>query len=308
MKEKRFKGGKFLNRYKLTGKLTTISPLHIGDGEMMSDPNRVPAPPGGVEVPKFTTVMTDARGRAYIPGTTLKGNLRNWLTQVFTDFGLAHINDPARANELRDKMEDHKNEKEKLHEILKKTEHLFGSSINEGKLEIWDAPMSQPPKRLQHHGNPNDSVVYSGYDAGRGTIVLKSVAINPVTGTAAKRKLYNYEAVPKGATFNLTIAGQNLLDEELGMLLFALEGFRSQIYPITLGSMGGAGFGRFNFEMKKMYYLNKDNFHDWIEDAIRNGHAGYSKIPELSEESQADKLARFRIEFLAIMKNRGAEK
>ena len=315
----RFKGGEFQNRYKITGTLETISPLHIGDGDMREDENRLHLVVKDDEKKekvkkrlkkddlslKYSTVMIDAKQSAYIPGTTIKGNLRSWVERIFThsSLGLAETNDSERVRELYDIVEkidipgDGGASRELLTSKLKINEYLFGSGANEGKLEIWDAPMVKKPRKAADQ-KPFD---ICGYDPSRGTILLKSVAINPVTGTAEKKKLYNYEVVPEGARFELTVAGQNLEEDELGMLLFALYGFNSQIYPVTLGAMGGVGFGRFVFKLDKVHCLDKKNFNAWVKSALQTGHAGYTDIPELGEEECRQKIQSFKHSFLETM-------
>lgn len=298
--EQTFKGGKFFNRYKITATLTAKSPIHVGDGSMVSDPARL-APSKEDQKDeswKFTTVMTDAQGRAYIPGSTLKGNLRSWLTQIFGDLSLAALNDPSRAKLLRDVADEIENEKKakaKIHGTLNMTEYLFGSAINEGKLEIWDAYMQTPPP-YPNTGGPKAS---AGYDQTRGTILLKSVAIDPVSGTAEKNKLFNYEVVPEGARFELNISGQNLTPEELGMLLFAIDGFNSKIYPVTLGAMGSIGFGRVNTNNLLIFRLDEGNFDQWLKGALANGHAGYENLPVLTKTEQEKKIEEFTKQFSA---------
>ncbi len=286
-----FKGGSLVNRYKITGTLTTRSPLHIGDGGMMSDPSRLTLEDDNGGEVKFTTVVTDVRDRAYIPGSTLKGNMRAWATQIFTPLDLACVNDGKRAATLRDAIND------KRSPGLTLAERLFGSAVNEGKLEFWDAPMLNPPQISQ-----DQRKVYLAYDGTRGTIILKSVAIDPATGTAAEKKLYNYEVVPEGAKFKLTISGQNLSDEELGMLIFTLEGFNSEIYPVTLGAMRSIGFGRFSFDMQAIYCLNQENLTDWLDKAIQSGHAGYEGLKQLSQEEQGEKIKNFKEKFSSAIK------
>ncbi|WP_435548578.1 RAMP superfamily CRISPR-associated protein [Desulfobacterium sp. N47] len=300
MADRKFKGGSFLNRYRITGILKTISHLNIGDGLMDSNELRVKQKEGE-DVPKFSTVMTDYRNRAYIPGTTIKGNLRCWLEQIFSDLMLTTINTPKRAEDLQDLFKKNKNSNIILHDFLQKGEYLFGSSVNEGKLEFWDAPMNTPPPI-----NQNQTLAYSGYDQTRGTILLKSVAIDPETGTAAKNRLFNYEVVPQGMTFEITVCGQNLLPDELGMLLFALDGFNSEIYPVTLGAMGGVGFGRCRFSIKEIFYLDKNNYEAWIQSAIQSGHAGYNGLPKLAKEEQEKMIEDFRKSFAALLPKKGA--
>ena len=297
--EPTFKGGKFINRYKIAGTLTTLSPIHIGDGNMIRNPDRFIE--SDDETPMFGTVMTDAEQRAYIPGSTLKGKLRSWLTQIFCDLSLACPNTSDRAIELKEIVEqikDEKKTKKQIHDLLRMTEYLFGSAVNEGKLEFWDSLMQTPPQVPENHLGKD----YSGYDLGRGTILLKSVAIDPVTGTAAKNKLFNYEVVPSGAQFSLTVAGQNLSKEELGMLLFALDGFNSFIYPVTLGAMGSIGFGRASFDWPQVFLINTDNFKQWLEDALQHGHAGYSNLPILSKSEQDALIEKFKAQFMTYIK------
>src|SRR3989339_586331 len=100
------------------------------------------------KTPAFNTVMVDDRATAYIPGSTLKGNMRSWITQIFTDMNgqsLACANDPARSDKIRSLFDandivDIAQIREDLRKELKMIEFLFGSAANEGKLEFWDCP------------------------------------------------------------------------------------------------------------------------------------------------------------------------
>lgn len=297
---KQFKGGKFKNRYRIEGILTAESPLHIGDGDMAENEIRLPETDKSDTIPKFNTVMVDDHMRAYIPGSTLKGNMRSWITQVFTSVSgndLACVNDSGREREVRGIIDKcNENDKAQIREELSKTlkmvEFLFGSAVNEGKAEFWDSRMEEPP-RLSKEKSP----AYAGYDPLRGTIIMKSVAIDIKKGTAAKNKLYNYEAVPRGTRFKVTVCGQNLDKDELGMLLFALEGFNSSIYPLTVGAMGGVGFGRFRFELSKIYCLDESNYKQWIRSALENNYAGYERIPDIGETFK-EKVQEFKQAFL----------
>ena len=302
----RFKGGPFENRYKLTGILTLKSALHIGDGDMKKGDGRLPEPKPGEDIPKYSSVMTDINGRAFIPGSTIKGNLRAWLEQIFTSFDLAATNDTGRENTLRSRWDDcvKRNNTSAIHATLRLrlTEYMFGSGINEGKMEFEDALMLQQPANI----DAKNLAALPGYDDRRGTMMLKGVAIDPRSGTAAKNKLYNFEASPRGARFRVTVTGQNLSDAELGMTLFALEGFNSEIYPVTIGAMGGIGFGRAAFEVESLFCLNKENLKMWLESAIENGHAGYTGLVPLSPENRKAHIATFRNAFKEKILRRGA--
>lgn len=298
----RFKGGALDNRYKLTATLTLKSPLHIGDGEMTSNTARLPKTKKMKKIPEFSTVMLDHNRRAYIPASTLKGNLRSWLAQIFSAYELAAPNTSEREKKLRTEWEKcvKENKTEQIHNTLKLAEYLFGSGLNEGKLEFQDAFIKSPTPSTH-----NNMPALAGYDGQRGTMILKGVAIDPVSGTAADKKLYNYEAVPSGTCFSLTVTGQNLSDAELGMLLFALEGFNSEIFPITLGAMAGIGFGLATFKLDLVYRLDKDNLKDWLDSAIIQGHAGYTGLTKLLEKDWQEAIDKFRTALLAKIKAEG---
>ena len=287
-----FKGGTFINRYRIEGTLTTQSPLHIGDGNREKKPARFS---DTEETPEYSTVIKDIRGRAYIPGSSLKGTMRSWTSQLFTMLGLSEINTQTRGdalNKLSTLKDNLKDNFKALKKELKIAEFLFGSTANEGKLEFWDAPMQTPPAI-----GKNEVLSHAGYDAQSGTILFKSVAIDPATGTAADKKLYNYEAVPKGASFKITICAQNLIASELGMLLFALDGFNSVIYPLTLGAMAGIGYGRCSFAINTVYSLDQDNLEDWLGNALNTGHAGYNGLSELDAGQRQALVEKAKTEF-----------
>ncbi len=299
----RLKGGKLKNRYKIVGKLTTLSPLHIGDGLRQRDENRVPIPRGETQAPEFSTVATDYKGVPYLPGSTLKGNLRNWLTQLFSadafkGRNIAAANNGARATDLQRIYEDLKarNNIDDAYAQINAIEFLFGSALNEGKLEFWDAPMDTPPPAPE-----TGATAFCGYSVRRGTTIVTSVAIDPETGTAAKNKLYNIEVVPPGATFTITISGQNLGPADLGMVLFALNGFKSTIFPVTLGAMGGVGFGRCAFQLTSLHLLDEKNFDAWLKDAVANDHAGYTKLEALSKAELDRELNDFKDRFKQML-------
>jgi CRISPR/Cas system CSM-associated protein Csm3 (group 7 of RAMP superfamily) len=107
----------FKNRWRIQGEFTTVSPLHIGNGDVTT---RTPEYLQGVEI---SAVLTDHRGCAYIPATSLKGSLRAWLEAV----GAPNI----RA--------------------------LFGTQDEGGKAEIWDAPVLRSP-----NPPPQDRAWHSG--------------------------------------------------------------------------------------------------------------------------------------------------
>jgi len=231
------KGGNFRNRYLITATLEAIAPFHIGTGSRVSrtDSNNI-----NIEV---STVVTDNRGKPYIPGSSIRGAMRQWSKDMYGESA-------AWSN-------------------------LFGSQNAEGKLEVWDAPCESESV------TPTNSYL-SGWDQKRLTYVAKSVAINPETGTAEEHKLYNFELVPIGAKFKVTFSAQNLSadDEDARLLNATIGGFYHKTAPILLGSMTKRGFGQFRIQDLKVYKLDKERLGDWKKHVEGKDKAGYSTIED----------------------------
>ena len=81
------------------------------------------------------------------------------------------------------------------------------------------------------------------------------------------------------------------------MTIFALNGFNSEIYPVTLGAMSSRGFGRMNFELTDLYLLHSKGVEKWLEEAMQNDHAGYFGLKKLDQAQRDDYLKKFKEEF-----------
>ena len=179
----------FQNRWMIVGGLTTTAPLHIGNGDTTKRPRLVNSQTKkSVEI---NAVCTDKSGRPYIPGSTLKGNLRAWGKRTGLD--------------------------------LTNFEQLFGSEDPERKESVGGKLAVSPPDFSQETQPPY-------WRSDRFTGVMAGVAIDRRTRTASEERLFHHEFVPPGVKFSLTITGQNLSDPELEDLLFVMGGFdQSQI-------------------------------------------------------------------------------
>lgn len=218
----------FKNRWRIQGTLTTKTPLHVGNGDVTTRTKLVEE---STKKPiEISAVATDHQGRAYIPATTLKGNLRSWLGQqkvpwerITTVFG---SEDPS-------------------------VEDAVG-----GKAEFWHAFSVNIP-------DPPPQVPY--WDATRLTGVVTSVAIDRRTRTASPNKLFHEEFVPPGVKFEITVAGQDLEPEEIHLLLFALEGFNHAQNPVSLGADTGDDQGRFTWELTDIAQISKGDVAAWLQ-------------------------------------------
>ncbi len=310
MDNKTLKGEGLQNRYRITGKLVTVSPLHVGAGgeREITDPPRRPRPrraeaPSPQEAPEThtaSTVMKDASGKPSIPGSALKGVMRHWLLNVFQGLGddWATHRPASEYGELANLGQEEQIERVRTFSWL---EVLFGTPLHEGKVEVWDAAcltegMSAPDSLLR-------------WDEKSLTYIDTSVAIEPETGTAVEHLLYQSEVVPPGVTFELNVVAQNLSEIELGMVLLALKGFNSTIYPVRVGARGGRGYGRLRFEPGPVYALrNEGEIVGWIRGTIEGldaageaedkpGAAGYYALPKLDEEEQKRLIAQVKQQF-----------
>ena len=235
----------FTNRWLIKGVLTLSSPLHIGDGNSL--PNRAPLlNPTDDETIEVNSIVTDYTERPYIPATALKGNLRRFLTTYIPetkDGPLTQLFGTSRQNQ-RGKEDDWYGGKVS-----------FSNSKLLQSVDYDSVSMDQKPP---------------AWCSKRSTGVLNGVAIDRVTGVAAAAKLWHYEYVPEGTSFEVCIEAENVSEEEIEHLLAALEAFNvnnannANIDRVTLGAHTGEGFGKATWELKTLKVLGKDEATAWL--------------------------------------------
>jgi CRISPR/Cas system CSM-associated protein Csm3 (group 7 of RAMP superfamily) len=290
-----------------------LSPLHIGTGEetdaVYSEQKRSKLNERLGKAPLVSMVMKDGAGKPIIPGSALKGIIRHWLLNILVGISPAWaMTRDFEGQDLTDLSQDKQIEKVKSE--FSWLEVLFGTPFHEGKIEVWDAcclTKSMPaPDGLLHW---NDKSL---------TYIDTSVAIDPATGTAIEHLLYKTEVVPPGVLFDFNLAGQNLSETELGLILLALQGFNSTIYPIRIGARGGRGYGRVQFIPGPVYRLKQENVKDWIKSAnegfsldqsqgdssaskFEGKDVGYYTLPQLSEAEQKKLITDVKAELNKIL-------
>jgi CRISPR type III-B/RAMP module RAMP protein Cmr6 len=272
-------------RIRLEGTLTATSPTHIGTGE--TRPVDRVKKNGENVTPESTDISMIARnclGLPYLPGSAIRGVVRNYLLQIFRSLP----GNIAREKDFEPVLADAKAANKNQDVLFKEQydeasllEKVFGTPLWAGKIECWDAAAT---------GKIDGSCFRDKeWDDERQCYLVRSVAIDPVTGAAEAHKLYTFEVAPAGLSYNVNIVGQKLDDAELGMLLFALNGFNSQIYPLTIGAMSGRGFGQMKYKLDKLYVLDDspEAVKEWAVQASEHDHAGYCGLPEKSADMQA---------------------
>lgn len=296
-----FKGDSFENRIRIEGTLQAVSPTHIGTGETREEERKGK---NGKPEPKEVAMITlDANGYPYLPGSALKGVVRNYILQLLRGL-YPHIawEHEYQSSRFRDMMQDAQIEFMKHKASM--LEQVFGTPFAEGKVEFWDAPAANKVTAPE----PPQLWKTKGWNEERQCYLVNSVTIDPTTGAAEKHKLYSFEVTPAGLEYQVNIVGQNLAEEELGLLLFGLEGFNSNIVPLTIGAMSARGFGRMTLKPEKnIYSVTKEQLPIWIESSLlQSESAGFSALQEISC-SEADALIQScKEKFVDIIKRSGS--
>lgn len=299
----KFKGDDFENIYRIEATLIAESPIHIGTGDARQDKElwesmkQKEEAKKDEEPPKIDEIERDVHGLPLIPGSALRGVVRHYLLSIFRSFnGKCIAYDPDyETKEFKQMNQTAQIEYMKKASLL---EQLFGTPFCESKIEFWDAPLK--------HKADGSKYRRKGWDPERQSYVVRSVAIDPVTGAAERNKLYSFDVVPQGLQFGFNVAGRNLSDRELGLLLFGLEGFNSPIYPLTIGAMAGRGFGRMSFKLEAIYSLFRGQLSDWVKLASTKNGAGYISIEglKLPDEKRDEFLSKFKSDFNLCLKER----
>ncbi|MGE0132617.1 MAG: RAMP superfamily CRISPR-associated protein [Blastocatellales bacterium] len=235
---------KFKNRWLIEGQLTTLTPLRIGSGDITTHDDLKISNSG--EKIEIAAVATDVRGGAYIPATTIKGRLRAWAqTNGIAEFeDLFGSSNTADENAVGGKVEFH---------------DAFALSVE----SLQPQPPRWPPNAPHWRGN-------------RLTGVAAGVAIDRRTRTASDEKLFHREFVPPGVTFMLTVAAQNLDEDEPAALIRVLDGLNH----VALGAATVDGWGRVKWERTSVKRIEAAGVTAWISGECKG--AGYDALSSLT--------------------------
>ncbi len=282
------KGGTFTNRYVFKAQLKASSPLHIGSGIMIERVGLVDEKNKPLQI---SGIVVDGGNKPYIPGSSLRGAMRDWLREVWGEADRENDELNKAISPLIDAAKKNNANSAEIAGIIaankKRMELLFGSAFAEGKLEVWEA------RCVSNVDTPTNNLL-SRWGKDRLTYVAKSVAINPETGTAEDKKLYNFELVPEGTCFNITLTAQNLSDDEVALILHALDGFEHPTLPLAIGAMTKRGFGRFSLDSLDVYRLVKNDIKTWKELCARDNLAGYESICREEFKIKNDEIAKLK--------------
>ncbi len=251
---------KFKNRYIIEGDLAAVTALHIGAAEDEFKP-------GGCKNPFFR----NADGLPLIPGSSLKGAMRNFLGQYLsTEAGkdlllkdvpyekeICSEQNPCTA-QLKDEIKKWKKQKENVEEkisgYLFGTENgvggklcmvcrLFGSPYSAAKLSIRDARVVE--------------------ETFRGEFEIRSgVAIDRNLGISVKNKKFTTETVPQGTVFSFKAVLENADSYEWNAVTRLLQAM--ELGMIQIGGMKSRGLGEISLINIRYQYVNEKNLAEYL--------------------------------------------
>jgi len=239
--------------WRIEGILTTVTPLHIGDGDITKHDK--------LKDIEITSVVKDIDDRAYIPGTSLKGNIRSWLKRESC----------VPCNVL---------------------EELFGSEDSQkedalgGKAEFWNA-----------YALPEQSISSNSpyWEQKRLIDVMVSVSIDRSKRTAIKEKLFHYEFVPPGVKFLLTIIIPYAGEDEVIPLIYALEHGFSDDDPIIIGASSSNDWGKLNWKLNCISKIDPEDVRKWICDNSADKACDFVPLQEDEIETLLNKANELKI-------------
>ncbi len=156
----------FTTKRDFHAELIVISPLHVGSGMDVKEPELQVETDGGQVNAEVAEIVRDGHGKPYIPGSTLKGALRARL---------AALTDEEMAEKLFGKAGD-------------------DSSIMSA-LVVYGAEFSSAPK----------DCTLPRYESSHGTFISARTAIDGGRGTVVQHKLFHARQVAPGATFKFHV-------------------------------------------------------------------------------------------------------
>lgn len=236
----------FTNRWLITGTLTTLTELHIGDGGAGEIHDRSLQAkkdvPGKEDESDASTVCVDAHECAYLPASAIKGALRSRVKAAGKWDGF-------------------------WAELLGSDKPDAKDSVG-GKLVFFDARWESGTNqttltREQRHLDTDRN--HPWWDNNRKTCVAVSVSLDRRTRTAKDQLLYHLEYVPAQETFRFEIGADNLdlKNDEIKAVLGLLESFNASDDPVTLGGQTSNGWGSMKWTCESAHCF--DNLNVWLQ-------------------------------------------
>jgi CRISPR-associated RAMP protein (TIGR02581 family) len=228
---------KLENRYFFTGEIVLLNELHIGSGRGNEKTDAL--------------VITSHDNKPFIPGSSLRGALRTTIERIVSAIGLNPcllIDGNSCVSTSRSLQEEFKkrppagvasflNDPTKVCPVCR----LFGSTVVASKIRITDLTLN------------NDWIPG----------IRDGVAIDRDTGAAKEHAKFDFQTVSNDSKFQFEIIGENLKDEELGLLALGIQELIGGNF--WLGGNTARGLGKCKLEgLQIKYFQGTDGLKQYL--------------------------------------------
>lgn len=113
---------------------------------------------------------------------------------------------------------------------------------------------------------------------------ISQTSIDPISNTAKQHQLLSHAIVPPESCFKLTIELDNVTQQQLSLLLKALNTLEKE-YGGKLGKAKTSGQGEISWQLNKLDILSQQNFLEWLDfkhhQPLTEFYQNYLEIPEI---------------------------
>lgn len=256
----------FENRWLITGTLRMKTALSVG--------SRASLLPAGSDLP----VIKTPEGEPFIPGSSLKGVVRAYVEQLLRtldELKKTHNGERLWACDPLDERERciTGERKKALWEQAKEDDARFTELIWQHSCtacRIFGSPWLASRVSFQ------DAMLTNRDRLIRLTEVRDGVGIDRDLGSAKSGIKYDFETVPPGAEFGLTIVVENAEDWEVGLVVLALEAMRKGELPVGGKTTRGPGWGELaDLSVRK---ISAENLLDYLTGAGQPPAVSHSEL------------------------------
>jgi CRISPR-associated RAMP protein (TIGR02581 family) len=237
----------FENRWLITATLRMKTALSVG--------SRASLLPAGSDLP----VIKTPEGVPFIPGSSLKGVIRTYVERVLRTLDGMNTQHPGQRLWACDPLDEDRRcvtgaQKKALFEQAGEDDARFTELIWQHSCtacRLFGSPWLASRVAFQ------DAMLANRESLLRLTEVRDGVGIDRDLGSAKTGIKYDFETVPAGAEFGITIVVENAEEWEVGLLLLALKAIEKGELPIGGKTTRGPGWGE--LVDLKVQHVGKDN-------------------------------------------------
>jgi CRISPR-associated protein Csm3 len=242
----------------IKGQIELLTGLHIGGSSSALDI-------GGID----SSVIKDAKGVPYIPGSSLKGKMRSLMELKYSEY-------TQKTGKVDSGMEEDKDSNPVMQKI-------FGSVAKETefrtRLIVRDAYLDEEILSQMKGKSGNFEKIELDY-----TEVKWENTIDRLTSAANPRQL---ERIPAGAIFDFNLV-YNIFDEEDKELLKKVIEALQLVEDDYMGGSGSRGYGQIMFKNISVLYKNAKDYEEFNE--AKPIIKGVHSLKELKREIELNRL------------------